>query len=205
MIDRAVQLSVTFQNWRRKEAGEAADKTGIRVSSRHTPSGQLSDGRSPGSRVVAPSCLPSLAGQWHSRILLAAYSCGGSHGLDPWGSHRVPFSPLAFRLGDHHRFSVDFPQSLRNGFLGRSGGPARGNMHFTLSICNNITHLEDAAWRCQAKPAEFGSSAARGRSTAVPYRCATVTGSVRLRGMRNFDQTGRARNGRMIWPMRGAK
>jgi len=32
--------------------------------------------------------------QWHVPISLAAYSCGGSHGIDPKdGSHRIPFSP----------------------------------------------------------------------------------------------------------------
>lgn len=181
MIDGAVQLSVTFQNWRRKEAGEPADKAGIRVSSRHTPSGQLSDGRSPGSRVVAPSCLPSLAGQWHSRILLAAYSCGGSHGLDLNRPHRVPFSPLAFRLGDHHHFSVDFHQTLRNGFLGRSGGPAKGNRHCTLTLCNNITFLGDDAARCQAKAHGIGADCTE---CAISIKLAAPGNAKMIRPMR---------------------
>ncbi|ESR24531.1 hypothetical protein N177_2365 [Lutibaculum baratangense AMV1] len=39
-------------------------------------------GRSPGSRVTAPSGLPETSrSQWHSRTRLSAYSCGGSSGL----------------------------------------------------------------------------------------------------------------------------
>ncbi|CCV06155.1 conserved hypothetical protein [Mesorhizobium metallidurans STM 2683] len=58
------------------------------------------DGRSPGSRVSASSCLPSLAGQWHFRMSLAAYSCGGSHGLDPKADLTVfPFHPSPFDSG----------------------------------------------------------------------------------------------------------
>jgi len=37
---------------------------------------------------------PHLLAQWHVPVSLAAYSCGGSCGIDPKdGSHRIPFSP----------------------------------------------------------------------------------------------------------------
>jgi hypothetical protein len=43
----------------------------------------------------APSAFPPVARQWHSEVTLAAYSCGGSRGIEdrPVGasSHRVPF------------------------------------------------------------------------------------------------------------------
>ena len=40
-MDGGFQSSVTFQNWRRKEAGPIGRQTDGYVSSRHTPSGQL--------------------------------------------------------------------------------------------------------------------------------------------------------------------
>jgi len=43
----------------------------------------------------ATSAFPPVARQWHSEVTLAAYSCGGSHGIEDWptgsSSHRVPF------------------------------------------------------------------------------------------------------------------
>ena len=53
----------------------------------------VAGGRSPGSRVAAFGHLPRiLRSQWSCRSKLAAYSCGGSRGMDvPSHAHRVPF------------------------------------------------------------------------------------------------------------------
>ena len=50
------------------------------------------DGRSPGSRVVALDHLPRANQlQWRIGPWLAAYSCGGSHGIAQIRAHRIPF------------------------------------------------------------------------------------------------------------------
>jgi hypothetical protein len=82
----------SLSQWRRKEAGPA-DKTDVHVSSRHTPSGQLVRWQVSwlaGPCAILPSqpCRPVAF-----RILLAAYSCGGSHGLDPKISPCSLFTP----------------------------------------------------------------------------------------------------------------
>ena len=112
-----VQLSVTFSTGDGRKSWQSVDKTNVHVSSRHTPSGQLMRWQVSwlaGRCAILPSqpCRPVAF-----RILLAAYSCGGSHGLDPDGSHRVPFSPFAFRRGDHHFPTVVFPRAHRNEFF----------------------------------------------------------------------------------------
>jgi hypothetical protein len=85
---------------------------GWNVSYRHrfaSPEiGRTGDGRSPGSRVVALT--PTFpVSQWSSLgVRLAAYSCGGSHGLGPLG-FSAPCSLLSSRSipsGNHHEMSV---------------------------------------------------------------------------------------------------
>lgn len=134
-----------FPKWRRKDAGRVGRKAGARVSSRHTPSGQLVSMAgllARGSLRHPPSqpCRPVAF-----RMELAAHSCGGSHGLDPDRPHRVPFSPLALRFGDHDVTIVGSPAASRNGLprnlvTVRSDLPEK--MHFRL-ICNNVTY----SWR----------------------------------------------------------
>ena len=46
------------------------------------------------------SAFPPVARQWHQEATLAAYSCGGSRGVEARASHRVPFSPAAAKRGD---------------------------------------------------------------------------------------------------------
>lgn len=69
------------------------DEGRLRASSRHTPSGQFSlmvGFLACGSRLYPafPAFQPVA-----SRISLAAYSCGGSHGLAPKGLTMFPFHP----------------------------------------------------------------------------------------------------------------
>jgi hypothetical protein len=40
---------------------------------------------------------PELGSSGYHDARLAAYSCGGSHGIGPERRHRVPFSPLKIR------------------------------------------------------------------------------------------------------------
>ena len=54
---------------------------------------RLVDGRSPGSRVLALRRLPR-SPQWHHGEQLAAYSCGGSRGVEP--------RSLLIPPGNHH-------------------------------------------------------------------------------------------------------
>ena len=71
--------------------------TNVRKASQRFPAHPVRssrlDGRSPGLRVSACFRLPGQR-QWHDGSRLAAYSCGGSHGLG-LSPHRVPFSPPA--------------------------------------------------------------------------------------------------------------
>jgi hypothetical protein len=76
---------------------------------RGTPPGKAQhlDGRSPGSRVVA--LRPAFPGVrpvafW---LKLSAYSCGGSRGIEPSGSHRIPFS--SFPLPEKNRLDFSKP------------------------------------------------------------------------------------------------
>ena len=63
------------------------------ISDRDTPldasAHDHGDGRSPGSRVFALRRLPGFR-QWPVGARLAAYSCGGSHGMRRERPHRVP-------------------------------------------------------------------------------------------------------------------
>lgn len=114
-----VQLTVTFSDG----DGRKLDRPTRPMST--SPPGtprpvNSCDGRSPGSRVLAPSCLPSL-GQWHFGFC-SPLTVAGAATASIRRSHRVPFSPLAFRLEDHQSATLVFRQSQRNKFPG-SGVP----------------------------------------------------------------------------------
>lgn len=94
-------------------------------------------------------------------------------------SHRVPFSPLAFRLGDHQSATLVFRQSQRNKFSGvrtaaRSRVLSEGAMQNSDWLCNNVTFRKTLL--APVKPFRPTPSTCRPPSLSI---CA----------VRNFDQT----------------